>query len=88
MTKPDPLKVTNDVGVEPAPAADPFDLSKLRLDQDFVESVGFKQLLKTVPVPKPHRQEYVHPAPEYRIAAALKPIDSEPEAGIANMFQP
>jgi hypothetical protein len=56
--------------VETAAAApsDPFDLSNLRLNQDFVETAGVKRLLTTVPVRKPNPQDFVrvHPDPNYR----------------------
>jgi hypothetical protein len=37
----------------------PFDPSLLRLDQSFSDGAGVKKLLTTVPVRKPHRQEWV-----------------------------
>jgi hypothetical protein len=57
----------------PPPAPDPFDVSKLRLDQSFVESAGVKKLLTTVPVRKPHKQEFirVRSDPAYRDAFAV-----------------
>jgi hypothetical protein len=47
---------------------DPFDLAGLRLDQSFVETAGVKKLLTTVPVGRPHPQDWirVHPDPAYR----------------------
>src|SRR5262245_11135877 len=36
-----------------------FDPASLRLDQSFADTVGVKKLLTTVPVRKPHRQEFV-----------------------------
>jgi hypothetical protein len=65
-----------------APAAnDPFDLSKLRLSQDFVETAGVKKLLTTVPVRKPHSQEFirVHSSPEYRAALAAIELKNDRE---------
>ena len=52
---------------------DPFDITRLRLDQSFTEMIGVKKLLTTVPVRKPHKQEYirVHAGSEYRLDAAL-----------------
>ena len=43
---------------------DPFDLSKLRLDQSFVESAGVKKLLTTMPVRKPNPQDFVRVHPD------------------------
>jgi hypothetical protein len=64
------------------PAAnDPFDLEKLRLSQDFVETAGVKKLLTTVPVRKPNRQEFirVHPSPEYRAVLAMIELKEDRE---------
>lgn len=47
------------------------DLSALRLDQAYADAVGVKKLLLTVPVRKPHAQEFVRTHPEYRLAGAL-----------------
>jgi hypothetical protein len=57
----------------PAPDPDPFDLNNLRLDQSFVETAGVEKLLTTVPVTKPHDQEWfrVHPDPAYRETLAM-----------------
>jgi hypothetical protein len=57
--------------VDPTP--NPFDnLSALRLDQSYADTVGVKKLLTTVPVRKPNRQDFVrvHPDPEYRLTPA------------------
>lgn len=52
----------------PTARNDPFDLSKLRLGQDYAETVGVKKLLRTVPVRKPGRQDFVrvHQDPAFR----------------------
>jgi hypothetical protein len=65
---PDPIEQ-----LEAATSSDPFDLSNLRLTQDFVETAGVKRLLNTVPVRKPNPQDFVrcHPDPEYRAALAV-----------------
>lgn len=49
-------------------APDPFDLAGLRLGQNYNETVGVKKLLRTVPVRKPNKQDFVrvHPDPLYR----------------------
>jgi hypothetical protein len=48
---------------------DPFNLDALRLDPSFEKIAGVKKVLSTVPVRKPHDQEWVwvHPEPAYRI---------------------
>jgi hypothetical protein len=70
--------------VEPAPinSADPFaNLEALRLSQSFVEMAGAKPLLITVPVRKPHKQEYVrvHPDPAYRMDCAIIELKEDRE---------
>ena len=52
---------------EVAEPADPFDLSRLRLDQSFTEMVGVKKLLTTVPVRRPSSAGFCACAPERRI---------------------
>jgi hypothetical protein len=62
-TKPEPYPQPN--AVEPqAPTADPFDPANLRLSQSFVETVGVKRLLTTVPVRKPSPQDFVRVHPD------------------------
>jgi hypothetical protein len=74
---PDPVEAT----ATPVAPPDPFDLSKLRLDQSFVESSGVKKLLTTVPVRKPNSQDFVrvHPSPEYRAALAVIELKEDRE---------
>ena len=66
---------------------DPFDLSKLRLTQDFVETGGVKKLLTTVPVRKPAPQDFirVHPNSSYRAAVALVEFRDERETYLVTM---
>jgi hypothetical protein len=47
---------------------DPFNIDALRLSQDFEAATGVRKLLTTVPVRKPHKQEWVrvHPSTDYR----------------------
>jgi hypothetical protein len=54
------------------PTPNPFDPAALRLDQSFADTVGVKKHLMTVPVRKPHRQDFVrvHPDPTYRLTPA------------------
>jgi hypothetical protein len=75
---PDPVADPIEAAPAPAPASattvgDPFDLSNLRLTQDFVGTAGVKKLLKHVPVGKPGKQDFVrvHPSPEYRMELAV-----------------
>jgi hypothetical protein len=54
------------------PVPDPFNPAALRLDPSFVDTVGVKKLLNTVPVRKPNRQDFVwvHSDPAYRLTPA------------------
>jgi hypothetical protein len=89
MAKLKPHVIEDDVQSQPDPietaatpvADDPFDLTKLRLSQDFVETAGVKKLLTTVPVRKPHPQEFirVHPEPKYRAALAVIELKNDRE---------
>ena len=56
-----------------------FDLEALRLSQDFADELGVKQELVTVPVRKPHRQEFirVHSDESYRFNTAV--LELKPE---------
>ena len=58
-----------------------FDLTKLRLSQDFVEHTGVKKHVNTVPVRKPHKQEFVrvHPSEEYRIETMVLDLKEDRE---------
>jgi hypothetical protein len=62
-------------------SSDRFDVSRLRLSQDFASSVGVKKALVTVPVKKPEKDWFVrvHPAEEYRLQTAVLEIKSERE---------
>ena len=53
-------------------APDPFNPASLRLDPSYVETIGVRKLLITVPVRKPNKQEFVrvYPEPMYRLAPA------------------
>jgi hypothetical protein len=58
-----------------------FDLDRLRLPQDFSSAIGAKKLLTTVPVRKPHRQEFVrvHPEESWRIQSAVLELKEDRE---------
>ena len=57
----------------------PFDPRKLRLSQRFSEGIDVRRVLTTVPVRKPHRQEFVrvHPAENMRVDTALLDFKEE-----------
>jgi hypothetical protein len=45
-------------------APDPFDPAALRLKPDYVDGVGVKKLLTTVPVRKPRKHDFIRVRPE------------------------
>jgi hypothetical protein len=55
------------------PTADPFDVSRLRLSQDFVTAAGVKKILNTIPCRKPSKEWFVqtHPDKDYRIPTCV-----------------
>ena len=65
---------------EPAPA-NPFDLTKFRLKQDFIETGGAKKVLLTLPVRKPNPQSFVRvrPEPEFRATWAIIELKDDRE---------
>ena len=65
-------------------AADPYDLRNLRLSQSFTETAGVKKLLTTVPVRKPHKQDFVrvHPSEDYRADFLMVELKEDREAYI------
>jgi hypothetical protein len=77
MSKPD-LKAVDSLAV---PISDPFDLTSLRLSQDFEETVGVKKLLRTIPTRKPNAQDFVrvHPSEDYRLLARCVDLKDDRE---------
>jgi hypothetical protein len=57
-------------GAAPAPVDVFSDLKALSMSQAYADIVGVKKLLLTVPVRKPHSQEFVRVHPEFRIPGA------------------
>src|SRR4051794_19249266 len=70
-----------------AASDDPFDLSKLRVSQDFLETTNVKKLLTTVPIRKPGPQDFfrVHPSPKYRETLAFVELKEDREVYIVNL---
>ena len=58
-----------------------FDISSLRLTQNFVDQVGVRKLITTIPIRKPTRQEFVrvHPSDDYRLETAVVELKEERE---------
>jgi len=73
--------------IENAVSDDPFDLAKLRVSQDFLETTNVKKLLTTVPIRKPAAQDFVrvHPSPQYREVLALLELKEDRETYIVNL---
>ena len=65
-----------------ANSADLFDLSRLRLSQDYDATLGVKKALLTVPARKPHRQWFVrvHPDPSWRLQTAVVDFKEDRES--------
>ncbi len=63
-----------------------FDISKLRLSQNFGDIVGARKLVTTIPVRKPSRQEFirVHPSDDYRLETATVELKEERETYIVS----
>ena len=66
----------------PPPAApDPFDLDFLRFDPSLSEGLGVRKVLNTIPVRKPHKQDFirVHPGETYRLPLAVIELEDDRE---------
>lgn len=69
--------------VDASPAmADPFDLTALRLGQDFGAAIGVKKAITTVPVRKPDKQSFVRvrPGEAWRLQTFLLEFKEERES--------
>ncbi len=58
---------------------DPFDPAALRISQDFAAAAGVKQVLATIPVRKPGKQDFIrtHPSEEYRLTTVVIELKDE-----------
>ena len=63
----------------------PFDLARLRVPTDYESDAAVKKLLTTVPVRRPHRQEWisVHPSELYREVLMAVELKEEREVYLA-----
>lgn len=57
----------------------PFDLSGLRLTQDFIATAGVKKLVATIPVRRPDRQSFIRVHPEHRIETNVIEVKEDNE---------
>ena len=71
----------NQVEAQEMSQTEQFDISRLRLSQDFASSIGVKKLLTTVPVRKPGKQDFVrvHPDEGWRLDTAVLELKEERE---------
>ena len=63
-------------------APDPFNPESLRISQDFAAAAGVKQVLATIPVRKPNRQDFVrvHPSEDYQLTTVVIELKDERES--------
>src|SRR4249919_2074607 len=80
--QPDHLKL-----IDAAASADPYDLSRLRVDPAMLETTSVKRLLTTVPMRKPADQDFVrvHPSPQFRETLAFLELKDDRETYIADL---
>ena len=73
--------------IEAAASDDPFDLSRLRINPEMLETTGVKKLLTTVPVRKPLAQDFVRvrPEPQYRETLAFIEFKDDRETYIVDL---
>jgi hypothetical protein len=73
--------------VDSAISDDPFELSKIRVPQDFLEATNVKRLITTVPVRRPGPQDFfrVHPSPKYRELCAFIDLKEDREIYMVNL---
>jgi hypothetical protein len=70
-----------DTNSDTTTSPDPFNIDALRISQDFEQATGVRKLLTTIPVRKPHKQEWVrvHPDEAYRGTFGLISLKEEGE---------
>lgn len=76
------MKNQNDTSITDNKTEDDiFDISKLRLSQNFSDIAGVKKILTTVPVRKPNRQDFirVHPGEDWQLNTAVLELKEERE---------
>jgi hypothetical protein len=66
---------------------DPYDLAKLRVSPNFLETTNVKKLLTTVPVRKPGPQDFVrvHSSPQYRALMAFLELKDDRETYVVDL---
>jgi hypothetical protein len=73
--------------IDASASDDPYDLSRLRITPEMLETTSVKKLLVTVPVRKPIDQDFVrvHPSPHYRETLAFIELKDDRETFIADL---
>ena len=73
--------------IDAAASDDPYDLARLRISPERLETTNVKKLLTTVPIRKPGAQDFirVHPSPKYREILAFVELKDDREVYIANL---
>ena len=73
--------------IEAAASDDPFDLARLRISPEMLETTSVKKLLTTVPVRKPIAQDFirVRAEPQYRETLALIELKDDRETYIVDL---
>jgi hypothetical protein len=73
--------------IDAAVSDDPYDLGRLRIDPDKLETAATKKLLTSVPLKKPNGQEFirVRPEPNYRETLALVELRDDRETYIVDL---
>lgn len=66
---------------------DPFDLARLRVSQNFLETTPVKKLIATIPIKRPGPQDFVrvHPSPTYRALMAFLRLEDEREVYVVDL---
>jgi hypothetical protein len=87
-TKPHIVEEESSTTPPPPPVTPPsaedlgdYDIKKLILNQDFLQTAGVRKVILTIPVRKPNNQEFVrvHPSPEFRANVALLELHDDRE---------
>src|SRR6266576_1041517 len=67
--------------IEAAASDDPYDLARLRINPEMLETTIVRKLLTTVPMRKPIDQDFVrvHPSPQYRETFAFIELKEDRE---------
>ena len=73
--------------IEAVASDDPYDLSRLRVTPEMLETTVVKKLLTTVPMRKPADQDFVrvHPSPQYRETLAFIDLKEDRELYIVDL---